>query len=84
MTSSDVLALSRFFEKSPSLPDSFESTDADFIVLLHPVESRADVAFAFFAGEPYVVMKGYRFVVEDSRLREFGAALKVELEQVLP
>ena len=57
--------------------------DADFEVHVFPVESEGDAAIALFAGEPYVVMKGIKLVVEATRLASFAATLTTELDRFI-
>ena len=84
LTSSDVVDLARVLaDLSASESRRFESMDADFEVHVFPVESEGDAAIALFAGEPYVVMKGIKLVVEATRLASFAATLTTELDRFI-
>jgi hypothetical protein len=53
----------------------FESTDADFLVEAERLLSPDDVAIQVWHGEPYMLMRGYRFVVKSADLLKFAADL---------
>jgi hypothetical protein len=85
LTSSDVVDLTRLLAGGSASEESrrFESTDADFEVYVLPVDPEGDAAIALFAGEPYVVMKGIKLVVDATRLASFAASLTTELDRFI-
>jgi hypothetical protein len=52
-----------------------EITDGDFILEAERLDSPDDVSVRFWHGEPYMLMRGYRFVVKSADLREFAGEL---------
>jgi hypothetical protein len=61
-----------------------ESTDADLAFEVKQLESPGDVAVSLWEGEPYRLMKGWRFVVQGSTLIPFAESLLAEEQAAAP
>jgi hypothetical protein len=55
-----------------------EITDGDFIIEAERLVSPEDISIRFWHGEPYMLMRGYRFVVKSADLQEFAGELIAE------
>lgn len=61
---------------------SFTSTDEDFILTITSGSLPADVYVSFWVGEPYQLMRGWRFVAPRAELKAFGDQLRDEVGRV--
>jgi hypothetical protein len=58
------------------------NSDEDLVVNISKAAAEGDVTVGFWFGEPYDLMTGYRFVVQQQSLREFTDALREEESKV--
>lgn len=63
---------------------SMATTDDDFIVTVQRMSFPEDVSVGFWVGEPYELMKGFRFVVAAEAVKQFARDLHLEEQAVLP
>ena len=54
------------------------TTDEDFVLHVQRRESPGDIAIGFWTGEPYALMKGYRFVAVADELERFAGELRFD------
>lgn len=59
------------------------STDDDFILEVHPASCAGDFFVGIWVGEPYQLMKGYRFAACRNDLAQFSQALKEDQSSLL-